>query len=314
MCIRDRLESRQTLLCIITDITQERQQQLEYALNEERYRIISDQTKDTVFDWDLETDLIQFSPTYEKMFGFPPPPDLPISFLTQSDIIYEEDKALVDAMIAQVRQGQPYAECTYRAKCADGSFLWCRNRITTIFNDKQQPVHAIGILTDINDLKQESAALRQQAMRDSMTGLLNRGAMRQAIEDTLQAQPEGRHAFLQFDVDHFKQINDFMGHGAGDTALQQIATLLMEQFGHTALIGRMGGDEFAVFLPQVAQASQALNQAEGLCRAIHGELRSGGKIYPLSVSLGVALYPEHGTTYQALYEHADQALYRARCV
>ena len=304
-------QGRTRYLCIFTDTTAERQERLQSALNEERYRIISEQTRDTVFEWDLATDLVQFSPMYEKMFGFPPPPDLPIGLLTQSDIIYEEDKPLVDQIIREVHAGKPYAEATYRARCADGSYLWCRNRITTIFDDHKQPIHAIGVLTDIHDLKVEAATLKERAMRDSMTGLLNRGALQSAVETLLAAHPAKQHAFLQFDVDHFKQINDFMGHGAGDTALQQIAQLLRERFGE-AVCGRMGGDEFAIFLADIPSIAYACQEAEAICAAIHGELHSGSKIYPLTVSLGIALYPEHGRTYQKLYERADGALYHAK--
>lgn len=301
-----------TFLCIITDITAEQEQQLQHALNEERYRIISEHTRDTVFEWNLITDMVQFSPMYEKMFGFPPPPDLPISALTQSDIIHEDDKALVDQMIQNIYSGQAYAEAIYRAKCADGSYLWCRNCITVIFDIDHRPLHAIGMLSDIDEFMRQAATLKQLATCDSLTGLLNRGAMEETVMQHLLAEPDTPHAFIQFDIDHFKQINDFMGHIAGDAALQKISVLLGENFLPPAAISRMGGDEFAIFLPAITSAEAVCSCAAMLCSIIHGDLHAGEKIYPLSVSVGVALYPEHGRTYLELYQHADAALYYAK--
>ena len=223
---RSDMEAGQIIQFIISDITEEKLQREATALNEERYRIISEQTRDTVFDWDILKDRIQFSPVYEKMFGFPPPPDVSIKNLTEYDIVHPDDKKNVEDMISAILGGAPYAEAEYRAKRADGTYLWCRNRVTTIFDSEKRPVHAIGLLSDIDDYKQETALLQEKATRDSLTSLLNRMALQRQVERRLKKYPGRLNAFLLLDIDHFKEINDTRGHSMGDTVLKSISALL----------------------------------------------------------------------------------------
>lgn len=299
---------------IITDITEERLQRQAVAHNEERFRIISEQTRDTVFEWDIQGDTVQFSPAYEKMFGFKPSENVSVKRLTQYDIIYEEDKPQVEHMIQEILDGAPYAETQYRAKCADGTYIWCRNRVTTLYDDEHCPIRAIGILTDIDSYMRTTSTLQEQAMQDSMTGLLNRMAFQIQVEQILQDSPDLFHAFLLFDVDRFKQINDTLGHLAGDQTLQALAALLPEQFRESDLIGRMGGDEFAVFLTNIPNREIAAHHAKRLvdmvCLCPVSALQD--KTVPFTVSIGTALYPTDGRTFLDLYMHADQALYEAK--
>ncbi|WP_343248733.1 sensor domain-containing diguanylate cyclase [Diplocloster hominis] len=310
--LSDPNEPASILQGIIKDITDERQQRLDVALNEERYRIISEQTKETVFDWDLIHDRIQFSPVYQKMFGFMPPADLPVRSLTDYDIIYEEDKPQVNRMIDSILNGESYAEAEYRAKCADGSYLWCRNRVTTIFGDNHKPIRAIGLLSDINDYKQTATVLQDQAMRDSLTGLLNRMAFQRSVERILQEYPAGRYAFLLFDIDHFKSINDTMGHVQGDEVLKNIATILPDEFRSSDLFARMGGDEFAVFVVNISSAEATLKIADRLCAKICGLTELTGLARQITISLGMSTYPLDAATFEELYKKADQALYEVK--
>lgn len=302
----------QIIQFIISDITEEKLQREATALNEERYRIISEQTRDTVFDWDILKDRIQFSPVYEKMFGFPPPPDVSIKKLTEYDIVYKDDRQNVEDMISAILNGAPYAETEYRAKRADGSYLWCRNRVTTIFDSEKRPVHAIGLLSDIDDYKQEAALLLEKAMRDSLTSLLNRMALQQQVERRLKKHPDQLHAFLLFDIDHFKEINDTQGHSTGDAVLKKVSVLLSRYFRNTDIIGRMGGDEFAVFLTDLPSPSTARRKARELKQKITQLFESEPLSEPLTVSIGISFCPHGGRDFQTLYQRADEALYQVK--
>ncbi|WP_181995556.1 sensor domain-containing diguanylate cyclase [Clostridium sp. AM58-1XD] len=302
-------ENGAALQVIITDITQEREQRRKVALNEERYRIISEQTRDTVYDWDIIKDRIQFSPTYEKMFGFCPPENISITALTEFDIVHEDDKLQVQQMIQAILNGSPQAFAEYRAKCADGSYLWCRNQTTTIFDDDGKPVHVIGVLSDINDLKLENAVLQKQVMRDSLTGLLNRMAVQKLVERRLFEEPEQQHIFLLIDIDRFKEINDTLGHSAGDHALRWLSSHLKRHFCENDLVGRMGGDEFSVFLTYAASTEIIRRKVERLTEEIARDSQSDSRVPLLSISAGTAVYPKDGQTFAELYRHADTALY-----
>ena len=302
-------EPNPVLQGVITDITEEHERRLAIELSEERYRIIAEQTRDTVFDWDLESDRIQFSPVYEKMFGFMPPPDISVRSLTEYDIVFEDDKPRVQEMIDAVLGGAPHAEARYRAKCADGSYLWCRNRVTTIFDGNGKPIRAVGLLSDIDDEVKKTESLQEQALHDSLTGLLNRMSFQHKVEQELREHALGRHAFLLLDADRFKQINDTRGHAAGDAVLQMIAEQMKGTFRMTDLFGRMGGDEFAAFLPNVSSVASVTEKAQQLLRRTAKNAPAGTFA---TLSLGMAVYPRDGENFEELYRLADDALYAAK--
>lgn len=294
------------------DITEERNRRKENALNEERFRIISEQTRDTIYEWDIQNDQIMFSPVFERMFGYLPPVNAPIDRVFQSDMTYLEDRMIPRQMLADVQKQNSFLECEHRIVKGDGTFIWCRNRATAIFDDEHRPVRVIGILTDIDDYKRNTLRLTDQAEKDSLTGLLNRMTMQRQIERRLELEPEQLCAYIQLDIDRFKQINDFMGHGAGDTALLQISSYLTKSFGASGIIARPGGDEFAVLLINQPSPDAVEACVAELCGAVRCDFAVAEKIYPLSVSVGVALFPKDGKTFEELYKHADDALYKAK--
>lgn len=294
------------------DITEERNRSKENTLNEERFRIISEQTRDTVYEWDIQADKIMFSPVFEKMFGYPPPMNASIERVLQSDITHPADRIIAQKMMLDVQSESSYLECEHRIIKKDGGSVWCRNRAMAIFDDEHRPIRIIGILTDIDDYKKNTLQLVEQAERDSLTGLLNRMTMQRQIERNLEQNTNQLCAYIQLDIDHFKQINDFMGHGAGDIALLQISSYLTKHFSESSIVSRPGGDEFAVYLLDQPSVSAIRACVSELCNAVRCDFAVGEKVYPLSVSIGVSLFPKNGTTFTELYSHADDALYQAK--
>ena len=114
------------------------------------------------------------------------------------------------------------------------------------------------------------------------------------------------------DLDHFKQINDRYGHMFGDTVLAQVATEIRRIFHGKDIIGRLGGDEFLIFMQDIPSTKLVETRCAQLNAAIRRLFREQASDYRLSCSIGVAIYPEHGTSYQDLFQCADQALYEAR--
>jgi diguanylate cyclase (GGDEF)-like protein/putative nucleotidyltransferase with HDIG domain len=153
--------------------------------------------------------------------------------------------------------------------------------------------------------------LEQQAQRDALTGLLNRRAFREVFELELARAQRAASALtiVIADLDHFKQVNDRCGHASGDEALRRVARLLGDGARAVDTIGRVGGEEFALLLPgSMAHGAQAIANRLGT------EVRSefSDEPVPLSMSFGIAAFPEHGTTSGALLGAADAALYQAK--
>lgn len=294
------------------DITQEREQRRQNLLNEERFRIISEQTKDVIFEWDIETDQLYYSSVFETIFGTYPRPHTSAELLT-SPLFYEEDKPLVEKVIKDLTSAVSYCEFKARLRLGDGTYFWALHRITLIKDENSKPTHAIGIVSNVTDFVENALDLQHQAEHDSLTGLLNRTVAKNLIEQILiHSNKLDHHAFVQFDIDLFKQINDFMGHAAGDIVLQNIASQMREMFRNEDALIRMGGDEFAILLTKFNDMETLKVRLNQFLKNISCDFKYEGKIYPLSISIGVSVYPHDGKTFQTLYENADTALYRAK--
>ncbi|MBO6015622.1 MAG: diguanylate cyclase [Lachnospiraceae bacterium] len=147
------------------------------------------------------------------------------------------------------------------------------------------------------------------ARTDSLTGIYNRATTQKLIENILQLEVSHTHALFMIDIDNFKMINDNYGHIYGDKILKGLAEALKICFGEPEIIGRMGGDEFTVFIPQVYRHGEVLQLGTKLCDRLTARKIEGIQV---NCSVGVALAPTHGSTFLKLYNNADKALYMAK--
>lgn len=164
-------------------------------------------------------------------------------------------------------------------------------------------------------LRAQNATLAHQANHDPLTGLPNRAYFESRLSQALvDASELGTHvALLYLDSDRFKEINDQLGHDAGDAVLVAIAERLRQPLREGDLVARLGGDEFAVMLPGVRQTSNAVRLAQSLLASMEKTiaLPGGGEVVT-SMSIGVALYPTHASDASALLRSADAAMYQAK--
>jgi diguanylate cyclase (GGDEF)-like protein len=157
--------------------------------------------------------------------------------------------------------------------------------------------------------------LEHQSIRDSLTGLFNRHFMEIALEREIRrsARQGAPVAILMFDIDHFKQFNDTFGHEAGDTVLRELGEALLESVRNEDILCRFGGEEFVAIMPD-ADLDSALERAEALRRMV-SEMKvryRGETLCEITVSIGVALYPQHADSLEEVMRAADRALYEAK--
>jgi len=157
--------------------------------------------------------------------------------------------------------------------------------------------------------------LHEQSIRDPLTGLYNRRFLEEFLLRELARADRKKHALsvITLDIDHFKRINDTLGHGAGDVVLRRVGLLLQGYVRESDIACRVGGEEFSLLLPE-ASMQIAAQRAENIRGGVH-DLRlkyDGHNLGSITISLGVAAFPEHGTTPDALVRAADQALYDAK--
>lgn len=208
-------------------------------------------------------------------------------------------------------------ELTALTETKDGNKKWLSFRVMVSMELK--PVSYITI-TDVTEkveknrrYAREREYLKDCAARDSMTRLLNRGTMEERIKEELEAVEEGQnYAYIALDLDNFKQINDMYGHWAGDSIIMGISNILREVYGNNARIGRMGGDEFAVFIPDVKDRAQIQSQADEVLRRLRLQKEMIGMAEEPTASIGIAFGPEDGRSFRELYHRADEALYQVK--
>ena len=165
-------------------------------------------------------------------------------------------------------------------------------------------------------------SLHHLANHDPLTGLGNRAAFSQALDarlGRLEGDEAGHFFILLLDLDHFKAINDTLGHGAGDLVLREVASRLAADVGPSDVVARLGGDEFAILMTDAggpaspeARGARAQHRAETLIAAVSGPFALGERRVTIAMSLGIAMAPEDGATAEDLLAHADLALYAAK--
>ncbi|NUO77110.1 MAG: EAL domain-containing protein [Lysobacter sp.] len=197
----------------------------------------------------------------------------------------------------------------------DGAEFLCWLQSSAVLDAVGQRSHYVAVLTDITDQKRAEQELRYLANYDTLTSLPNRTLLSERLSRAIvRARRQGhRIAVLFLDLDRFKDINDSLGHAAGDRILRAAATRLQETVGAEHTVARLGGDEFTVVLENIDTPEDAEAIARRLLRAFEAPLDFDERHdVSISPSIGISLYPDHAQVPTDLLKHADTAMYQAK--
>jgi len=209
------------------------------------------------------------------------------------------------------RGGNTNLSFEYIRRLSDGSERWVHNDVRFLTDVDSGHLCAMLTARDIEEQKREAQNLVEAATMDKMTMLFNRETTMGGIRQILVDEADKWHVLFMVDVDNFKALNDTMGHQAGDDFLIEMASRMKKCFREDDIVGRVGGDEFFVFMRNSPDMISVVKKAEDLLCAIQ-EVCAGYESIGLSASIGVSVYPNQGTTLEELYAKADDALYRAK--
>jgi diguanylate cyclase (GGDEF)-like protein/PAS domain S-box-containing protein len=172
----------------------------------------------------------------------------------------------------------------------------------------------VAILRDVSERRRHLAALEHQALHDALTGLPNRMLLLDRLDQSVKAalRDGGTLAVLLIDLDRFKQINDTFGHATGDALLTQVGSRLRGALRSVDTIARYGGDEFVVLLPAAGDRGDAVRAAEKVLETLQTPFIAEGHTLEVAASVGVAVFPDHGSDGEALMRAADGAMYVAK--
>nr|MDD6336072.1 diguanylate cyclase [bacterium] len=191
-------------------------------------------------------------------------------------------------------------------------YIWCRVRVTDQYNEVGTPIKAVGVITDIEHEKRMIDDLKRKAERDALTGLYNREETERQISRYLESKPEGCNAILMIDTDNFKRVNDSQGHLFGDAVLSKLAASMKRLTRKSDVVGRIGGDEFMIFLKNMPNRKGVERKAAQLLDMFRNLFQDGNRCVQITGSIGVAVYPWDGDDFASLYHGADVALYQAK--
>jgi diguanylate cyclase (GGDEF)-like protein/PAS domain S-box-containing protein len=202
-------------------------------------------------------------------------------------------------------------EIELRCRCKDGSWFWGHMQMTPLVDDRRTPQFHVGVLRDISAERDQLDALARDAYHDALTGLPNRRLLvdrfeRAAAHTRRSAQ---QLALALIDLNGFKEVNDTLGHSAGDELLQLVGTSLAQAIRAEDTVARLGGDEFAVLI----HSSQSYESVPAVAARIRAAIGRPGNIQGhqlrISCSIGIGLYPTDGVDFEALLEYADRRMY-----
>ena len=202
----------------------------------------------------------------------------------------------------------------FEYKIIDSSVIekWLYFKYKLYESPSTKDICAIISIMDITEKKRKEAELIDKAERDQMTGLYNKTTTEKLIDEWIQNNRSSFGALMMIDIDNFKNINDKLGHLYGDMILKKLAEGLMLMFRSNDIVGRIGGDEFFVFVKKLGSEELIKAKSNEICKLFHNVYHEKDIMCEISSSIGIALFPKHGSTLDALYRNADKALYNKK--
>ncbi len=302
-------------ISVVQDITERKQAEAALRESEERWKLALESTGDGVWDWDLLSGVETFSKRCKEMYGY------------REDEMSEQASDFdlsthPDDLGQMLRDRQAHFDAitpTYinehRLRCKDGSWKWVLSRGMVISRDADgKPLRMIGTHTDITKRKNSETLIWQQANFDTLTGLPNRRMLRDRLEQEIKKNDRDglQLAILFIDLDHFKEVNDTLGHDAGDLLLIEAARRIRHCVRDSDTVARMGGDEFTLVLSELHGGERLERILQNLLNTLSSLFQLGNEQVYVSASIGITMYPADATEVESLFKNADQALYVAK--
>jgi diguanylate cyclase (GGDEF)-like protein/PAS domain S-box-containing protein len=299
---------------LISDLTVRHDAELRRARSEERLSLALEGSGLALFDWDIAGDRIYHSAQASAMRG-EPAVETTTTAQELRDFVHRDDLDAMRANLTAALTGAvPVYHAEFRIRRSSGDWLWVRARGRVVERDASgRALRLAGTYADINARKVAEDRLRHRAEFDTLTDLPNRALFVERLQQAMaRATQSSTMALLFLDIDHFKNINDTLGHEAGDQLLKVFATRMRDCVRQSDTVARLAGDEFTVILEGLRSADDAKALAGKLVETLREPIALAGNLYVITASVGIAMQAGGNTDDAELLRRADAALYEAK--
>lgn len=307
-----RLRGKKLAFGSILDINPLKKTELALRQSEERYRTIIENIQEGYYEADEAGRIIFINDAFGKILGYEREELQNKEFTKLSSADHLEE--LKEKLKIIRETGQPNPSIEWGAVTKDGLLIFTELSATPMRDETGTLVGFRGILRDTTERREREQAIKQLAYYDPLTGLPNRRLFEDRFNLALAnaSRQESMLALLVIDLDNFKEINDNYGHDAGDSLLREIGSRLSDLLRKGDSVARIGGDEFMVLLPNTHRRNDIAVVANKILAAIEQSFQLGGEPIRVAASIGISIYPEHGSDKIALTRQADRAMYQAK--
>ena len=306
---------RRTVTCLVLDVSSWMATSERLRMSEDAFRVAAQMSGKNIATYDLATRTLSLQGVVAGYLTAPSRMfDVPESAIAAGMVAQEHVKAF-RLLYCNMQAGMPSGSAMVRMKDFDSRrFRWFQIDYSLVFDSEGSPVYAVVAFGDTTEQHERELEQKVRAERDALTGVLNRATFECACEQLIErADPTHQHALIMADLDRFKMTNDQYGHLMGDRVIVESVAGMASAVRDDDLIGRVGGDEFMVCLRSVSSRQAVEAVAQRMCNAVRESTEADVEQHgPASISLGIALYPDDGATYEELYRNADEAMYRAK--
>ncbi|MDX1632643.1 MAG: diguanylate cyclase, partial [Thermoanaerobaculia bacterium] len=283
--------------------------------SEERWALAAEGAHDGLWEWDIPEDTLELSPRWHGLLGFEEG-ELGETLETWLARVHPRDRPSLEAALEAHLEGEDdHFEHEHRIRDSEGRYRWVIQRGLAVRDAEGAPYRMAGSMNDITARKRAEAQLAHDAIHDPLTGLPNRALLRDRLDQTLRhvhRQDEDHCALLFLDIDRFKNVNESLGHDAGDELLQLIAERLVAVVREADTVARLGGDEFAVLVHDVEEVSDAGHAAGRILEQLTEAFRVAGSEVYAGTSIGISLSASGYERSDDMIRDAEIAMYRAK--
>jgi diguanylate cyclase (GGDEF)-like protein/PAS domain S-box-containing protein len=288
------------------------QQNFHFLSNEKKFRLAFDSSPIGMALLSLEGNWLEANKVMCEILGYSEEQLLKKDF---KSIIHPDDVIEESNLTRQLQEGKiPFYQLEKRFLKNNNEITWILMTKSLLRNDEGKPLSYIVCIQDINDKHKTENELSYKAYYDTLTGLFNRNQLEHSLESAISIalRLQKRFAIFFIDLDHFKQINDRLGHDTGDQLLKIVGERLKHNIRQTDIAARLGGDEFILILNGISNAESAAVFAEKIMAVLIEPIKVKEHELLITSSIGISFYPPDGTSYKELLKSADLALYKAK--